>query len=80
MSKPNLEPVIEGDQHLMRDVQTLLPGDVTRVGKKKSQSDLARRRSNYFEQVFMTRENGVASDKMRGEFLVLAEVKTNVVV
>ncbi|KAH7001873.1 Tautomerase/MIF superfamily [Ilyonectria destructans] len=77
---PSLEPVMEGDQKLLRDIRTPLPGDVTTVTRKKSRPELAKQRSLYFEEVFASKETDLLGDMVRSEAIVLAELKTNVVV
>ncbi|KAF7546463.1 hypothetical protein G7Z17_g8408 [Cylindrodendrum hubeiense] len=80
MSKPNLEPVMEGDQKLLRDIRTPLPGDVTTVTRKKSRPELAKQRGLYFEDAFASKDKDLLGDMVRSEAIVLAELKTNVVV
>lgn len=71
---------MEGDQKLLRDIRTPLPGDVTTVTRKKSRPELAKQRSLYFEEVFTSKETDLLGDMVRSEAIVLAELKTNVVV
>ncbi|KAK7433096.1 hypothetical protein QQZ08_000025 [Neonectria magnoliae] len=79
MNKPSLEPVMEGDQKLLRDIRNPPPGDVTKVARKKSRPELAKKRSLYFEEAFASKEKDVLGDTVRDEAIVLAEIKTNVV-
>lgn len=77
LSKPSLDPVIEGDQRPTRDVQSPPPGDITKVTRKYSLPEFPRPRSDYFEEAFAALS---PEDQVRNESIVLAEVKTNVIV
>ncbi|KPM46301.1 hypothetical protein AK830_g355 [Neonectria ditissima] len=80
MNKTSLEPVMEGDQKLLRDIRSPPPGDVTKLAKKKSRPELAKKRSLYFEEAFSSKDKDALGDTVRDEAIVLAEIKTNVVV
>lgn len=79
--QPSLEPVIEGDTRFLREIRDPPPGD-TRSTRRQSKPDLAKRRSQYFEDAFQDRDknSNPGKDKVREESMVLAEVKTNVIV
>jgi len=80
--KENMTPSSEGSRHLMRDISRPPPGDVTRSGSNKTKPGLASRRSNinFFEDAFSVGESSAAKERVRGDAIVLAEVKTNVIV
>ncbi|KAM5382658.1 hypothetical protein ACJZ2D_002448 [Fusarium nematophilum] len=80
LSKPSLEPVIEGDQRLLRDNPIWLPGDTIEVAKKPSLPELSKRRGEYFEGAFASRDADDLGDRVRNASIVMAEVKTNVIV
>ncbi|KAK3333688.1 Tautomerase/MIF superfamily [Cercophora scortea] len=74
--------LVEGDRN-MRNIDNPLPGDsVRRERKLRSKPDLKKRRSNlsFFEDVFSTSDTNSAKERVRGDALVLAEVKTNVII
>ncbi|KAJ4311678.1 hypothetical protein N0V84_010313 [Fusarium piperis] len=77
LSKLSLDPVIEGDQRPTRDFQSPPPGDITKVTRKYSLPEFPRPRSDYFEEAFAALS---PEDQVRNESIVLAEVKTNVIV
>lgn len=64
-SKPGLEPVIEGAQ---------------RIRKAASRPELSKQRSAYFEETFASKEMDLLGDLVRSEAIVMAEIKTNVIV
>ncbi|KAM0334148.1 hypothetical protein ACHAQA_001168, partial [Verticillium albo-atrum] len=74
--------LVDGDQLLLRSIQRPLPGDVVRESRKpKSRPELAKSRSSYFEDAFQAgREVSPAKDRIRSEAIVMAEVRTNVIV
>ncbi|KAK0385748.1 hypothetical protein NLU13_6925 [Sarocladium strictum] len=77
--KTNLEPVMEGDGRLLRDVHSPPPGDVRRLGRKASGPGLSKKRSQYFEEAF--RPKTLAEKQEEGPQMssfILAEVRTNV--
>ncbi|KAK0711263.1 Tautomerase/MIF superfamily, partial [Lasiosphaeris hirsuta] len=58
-------------------------GDVgQRARKSQSKPDLGRKRSNinFFEDFFGVNESNVAKERVRGDAMVMAEVKTNVII
>ncbi|KAM0285307.1 hypothetical protein ACHAQH_001496 [Verticillium albo-atrum] len=77
-----LHPLVEGDHRLLRPIHRPLPGDATRESmKSKSQPGLAKSRSTFFESAFQAgREVSPAKDRIRGEAIVMTEVRTNVIV
>jgi hypothetical protein len=76
---PNL---VEGN-HLMRNIDRAPPGDIVRRSSKaQSRADLSRQKSrrNFFEDAFSTKPSTPARERVHGDALVMAEVKTNVIV
>ncbi|TDZ27595.1 Macrophage migration inhibitory factor [Colletotrichum trifolii] len=74
-------PIVEGDG-LTRDVNHSLPGDGIRNNRKsKNHGDLAKRRSSYYEEAFQyDRESNVVKDRIYSETIVVAELRTNVII
>ncbi|KAJ3547526.1 hypothetical protein NM208_g1473 [Fusarium decemcellulare] len=68
---------MEGEQRQPEDGQRPIPGDATKATRKQS---VPNRRSDYLEEVFAPRDVDNLSGRVRSESMVLAEVKTNVVV
>ncbi|KAK3313899.1 Tautomerase/MIF superfamily [Apodospora peruviana] len=71
--------------NLLRDIDRPPPGDVVRGPppcKSQSKPDLVKKRSNldFFENAFSTTENNPAKERVHGDAIVLAEVKTNVII
>lgn len=79
-SGPSLEPVIESAQKLLRDIRTPPPPGSTRIRKAASKPELSKQRSAYFEETFSSKEMDLLGDLVRSEAIVMAEVKTNVIV
>ncbi|KAK3357348.1 Tautomerase/MIF superfamily [Lasiosphaeria hispida] len=74
--------LVEGGQ-LTRGIDRPLPGDVGhRARKSHSKQDLGKKRSNvnFFEDFFGVNESNVAKERVRGDAMVMAEVKTNVII
>ncbi|KAK0646498.1 Tautomerase/MIF superfamily [Cercophora newfieldiana] len=82
--KENMTPsnLADGGRRIMRDTTRPPPGDITRSGSNKSQAGLGKRRSNvnFFEDAFSVGENSAAKERVRGDAIVFAEVKTNVII
>lgn len=84
--RPTVPPLVEGDGELTRDIERPLPGDVVAGGGRAalrspaSRHDLASKRSAYFQDVFASRGVDSAKEKIRRETMILAEVRTNVIV
>ena len=79
--RTSLEPVMEGDGRLMRDVHSPPPGDVRKVGRKASGPELSKPRSQYFEEAFRSKPAGDATkETTSASSIVLEEVRTNVFV
>lgn len=79
--KSSLEPVMEGDGRLMRDVHSPPPGDVRRLGRKASGPELSKQKSQYFEDTFRSKyTSGPHDEGLLLPAVILAEVKTNVFV
>ncbi|KAK1727310.1 uncharacterized protein BDZ83DRAFT_572591 [Colletotrichum acutatum] len=75
-------PIVEGDG-LTRDVIHSLPGDTRNNNNRKSktQADMAKRRSSYYEEAFQgDRESNVIKDRAYAEAIVMAELRTNVII
>ncbi|OLN81790.1 Macrophage migration inhibitory factor [Colletotrichum chlorophyti] len=74
-------PIVEGDG-LTRDVVHSLPGDGFRNNRKsKTHAELAKRRSSYYEEAFQgDRESNVVKDRVYSEAIVMAELRTNVII
>ncbi|KAK6210367.1 macrophage migration inhibitory factor [Colletotrichum tabaci] len=74
-------PIVEGDGGLTRDVHQPLPGDARNNRKSRTQADMAKRRSSYYEEAFQgDREANVVKDRIYGEAIVMAELRTNVII
>ncbi|KAK0738219.1 Tautomerase/MIF superfamily [Schizothecium vesticola] len=74
--------VVEGND-LLRHIDRPLPGDVVRrKSRTGSKPDLAKRRSNinFFEEAFAINDHSPAKERVRGDAIVMAEVKTNVII
>lgn len=73
--------LVNGNKH-MRDIDRPLPGDVRQPRKARSRVDLAKQRSNinFFEEAFAVTETNHEKERIYGDSMVLAEVKTNVIV
>lgn len=73
---------MEGNK-IMRDIDQPLPGDVS-ANRRTSRmpADLARRKSAYFESEFAasSKDPDPAKFRVRNEAIVMAELKTNVIV
>ncbi|KAI8274234.1 hypothetical protein K4K60_009910 [Colletotrichum sp. SAR11_57] len=73
-------PIVEAGEGT-RDVNHSLPGDVRNNRKSKNQTDLARRRSSYYEEAFQgDRDINVLKDRAYSEAIVMAELRTNVII
>lgn len=73
--------IVEGSD-LMRNIDRPPPGDPT-MNRRKSQANpgLSKRTSAYYENEFAVgRESNSALDRVRNEALVIAELKTNVII
>ncbi|KAK8066083.1 macrophage migration inhibitory factor [Apiospora hydei] len=72
--------IVEGN-HLLRSVDRPLPGDMIYRRKSQVQPALAKKKSAYYENEFAaTRESNPAMDRVRNEAIVMAELKTNVII
>ncbi|KAK4189590.1 Tautomerase/MIF superfamily [Podospora australis] len=73
--------IVEGDRH-MRNIERPPPGDNGRRGRKtQSKQDLNKQRSNisFFEDAFLN-DGAAARERIQGDAIVMAEVKTNVII
>lgn len=61
----------------MRDITRGPPGDITNKSKPTGRSDLAKKKSNYFEEAFSLRD---APNPAQHESVILVELKTNVII
>jgi hypothetical protein len=80
LSKPSLDPVLESDQRLSRDVEQMVAVEATKVTRKRSLPILSRRRDNFFEEDYVSRQTDEPGDRVRNESVILVEIKTNVIV
>ena len=71
-----LEPVMEGDTRLLRDVWSPPPGDVL-VSRRQSNPEIGRQRSQYFERAFATKSHGPQNHPVRANSMILCELKTS---
>ncbi|KAK4252340.1 Tautomerase/MIF superfamily [Corynascus novoguineensis] len=75
-------PLIEGNHH-MRHIDRAPPGDIVRrASKARPREDLARQKSKrmFFEDAFSTSTASPARERVHGDAIVMAEVKTNIIV
>lgn len=86
-ARPQSTNLVDGDYRMLRDIDRPPPGDPsTRNRASQGQVDMAKRRSTYFEDQFAStkkEKNAVASslsERVRSEAIVMAEVRTNVIV
>lgn len=79
LSKPSLDPVLESDQRLSRDVEQIISGDASKVTRKHSLPILSRRRDISDDLVSLKHTDEVGYG-IRCSSVVLAEIKTNVIV
>lgn len=79
LSRPSLDPVLESDQRLSRDVEQIVSGDAAEVTRKRSLPILTRKRSDFFEEAFGSKHTQDPGDRIRNESPVLVEIKTNVI-
>jgi hypothetical protein len=71
--------LVEGDSHL-RPIDRAPPGDVVMKARRAESHELVKQRSTFFEDAFSVKESNPARESVRREAIVLAEVKTNVIV
>jgi hypothetical protein len=67
----------------MRHIEKALPGDIVRkTSRTQPRADLARQKSkrNFFEEAFSANPVSPARERVHGDAIVMAEVKTNVIV
>ncbi|KAF5641212.1 macrophage migration inhibitory factor [Fusarium sp. NRRL 52700] len=79
LGRPSLDPVLESDQRLSRDVEQIVSGDAAKVTRKQSSPTLTRKRSDFFEEAFGSKHTQDPGDRIRNESPVLVEIKTNVI-
>ena len=78
--KPTPIPEIVNGDNLLRRVTRPPPGDVSRPRKQASGVSLRKQRSAYFEDAFSAKETDPVRERIRCESIVMAEVRTNVIV
>jgi hypothetical protein len=78
--RPSPLTLVEGDRN-MRDIDRPPPGDVVaKTRRAQSKPDLGKQRSHYFEDAFSVKDANPAKTRVRSEAIVMADVKTNVIV
>jgi hypothetical protein len=82
MSPPPTSRLVEGRRNLLAiDQSPPPPVDADKTAQKKqSRPNLAKKRSNFFEDAFAVKDVNPAKERVRSEALVMAEVRTNVIV
>ncbi|GKU02470.1 macrophage migration inhibitory factor [Fusarium langsethiae] len=80
LSKPSLDPVLESDHRLSRDVEQMISGDTRKVTRKHSLPILSRRRGEVSDEPFLLKQSDEVDDRVRCASLVVAEIKTNVII
>lgn len=80
LSKSSLDPVLESDQRLSRDVEQRVSADVSKVTRKHSLPILARRRTDTPDETVSLRQTDEVGDRVRRTSVVVADIKTNVIV
>ncbi|RGP73652.1 macrophage migration inhibitory factor [Fusarium sporotrichioides] len=80
LSKPSLDPVLESGQRLSRDVEQMISGDTSKVTRKHSLPILSRKRGEVSNEPFLLKQSDEADDRVRCASLVVAEIKTNVII
>ncbi|KAG8668843.1 hypothetical protein FPOAC2_08147 [Fusarium poae] len=80
LSKPSLDPVLESDQRLSRDVEQMVSGDANKVTRKHSLPILSRRRSEVSDEPVLLKQSDEVGDRVRCASAVVAEIKTNVII
>lgn len=79
-SRPTKLRTVKGSDN-MRDIERPPPGDVfSRKKRSASKPELTKQRSNYFEDAFAVKEANPGKDRVLSESIVMADVKTNVMV
>lgn len=78
--KAGLEPVMERLSRSTREAVKSPLEDTTKLPKTRSRPELAKKRSQYFEEAFQARPVDPVGDRIRSQSMILAEVKTNVLV
>ncbi|KAK9417118.1 putative Tautomerase/MIF superfamily [Seiridium unicorne] len=77
---PSKSIIVEGND-VMRNIERPPPGDMISRRKSQQQSGLAKKRSAYYENEFAaSRETDPTKDRVRNEAIVLAELRTNVII
>jgi hypothetical protein len=71
---------LESDQRLSRDVKQLVSGDASKVTRKHSLPILSRRRGEISEETVSLQQSDEVGDRVRCASVVVAEIKTNVIV
>ncbi|KAM7221402.1 Tautomerase/MIF superfamily [Rhypophila decipiens] len=80
---PTPKPVLVNGNKIMRDIDRPLPGDAAQQPPRpRSKPELAKQRSNinFFEDAFAMSETSHVKERIYGDSMVLAEIKTNVII
>ncbi|KAF7532090.1 hypothetical protein G7054_g8270 [Neopestalotiopsis clavispora] len=77
--RPSRSNIVEGN-HVMRNIDRPPPGDMVHHRRSLRQPGLSKKRSQYYENEFAAgREMDSTKDRVRNEAIVLAELRTNVI-
>ncbi|KAH8909970.1 Tautomerase/MIF [Coniochaeta sp. PMI_546] len=79
ISRPTPLKIIEGNDN-MCDIDRLPPGHVSAKKVSQGKPELTKQRSHYFEDAFAVKEVNPAKDRVLSESIVMADVKTNVII
>ncbi|KAI0178225.1 Tautomerase/MIF superfamily [Pestalotiopsis sp. NC0098] len=78
--RPSRSNIVEGN-HVMRNIDRPPPGDMIHHRRSQRQPGLSKKRSQYYENEFAAgREMDSTKDRVRNEAIVLAELRTNVII
>lgn len=79
---PQALPQLDELAELTRPITRAPPGDLSKSGAKTmGRAELARRKNEYFEEAFAMRgDRNAVRERIRGDSIVLLELKTNVIV
>ncbi|ETS76055.1 hypothetical protein PFICI_12999 [Pestalotiopsis fici W106-1] len=80
LPRPSRSNIVEGN-HVMRNIDRPPPGDMVHHRRSQRQPGLSKKRSQYYENEFAAgREMDSTKDRVRNEAIVLAELRTNVII
>ncbi|RGP80799.1 macrophage migration inhibitory factor [Fusarium longipes] len=80
LSKPSLDPVLESDQRLSRDIEQMISGDASQVTRKHSLPTLSGRRGETPDETIQLNQSDEVGDGVWCASIVAAEIKTNVII